>query len=75
MAASGLQFVNVPEGFYSAAVVPYDPEVPELDTDSAVEHLSNKYCGMNTNAFKNPNIHSDRDGLHCTVHVHEFLFA
>lgn len=81
MAACGLQFVDVPEGFFSAAVVPYDPghspEVPPaLDPHAAIEHLSNKYCSLNTyeGASMDPADHPDNAGaLHCTIPVHSFL--
>lgn len=75
MAACGLQFVTSPEGFFGAAVVPYDPVTGQLDADSAIDHLSNKYCGVNT-----------RDGIdlelkkinksvakHCTISVNDFI--
>lgn len=75
MAASGLQFMGVPEGFFSAAVVPFDPENLVLDPDSAIEHLSNKYCGANTNEqmlVQEPTNDFDR---HCTIGVTEFLYT
>ncbi|CAL8471660.1 g11202 [Coccomyxa elongata] len=83
MAACGLQFVDVPKGFFSAAVVPYDPgdppEVPPaLDPHAAIEHLSNKYCSANTyeGASIDPADHPDNAGaLHCTIPVHSFLHA
>ena len=50
MGASGLQFTNPPKGFWSAALVPYSqgPGIPALDPAAAIHHLSNKYCGENT---------------------------
>ena len=77
MAACGLQFVGVPDGFLSSAVVPYDRETGQLDADSAIKHLSNKYCGAHT-----------RDGMtldgdkinvtmakHCTISMESFLIG
>lgn len=82
MAACGLQFVNVPEGFFSAAVVPYKPgnppEIPPaLDPHAAIEHLSNKYCGANTRegASIDPVDHDNPAELHCTISMHSFLYA
>lgn len=83
MAACGLQFVDVPKGFFSAAVVPYElgdpPEVPPaLDPHAAIEHLSNKYCGANTQegASTDPKDHPDNPAeLHCTIPAHSFLYA
>lgn len=80
MAACGLQFVDVPEGFFSAAVVPYEPtaDPPALHPDSAVEHLSNRYCHANTQegSSTNPADHKDdQQALHCTVSVQDFLYA
>ena len=50
MGASGLQFTNPPKGFWSAALVPYSrgPDRDALDPAAAIHHLSNKYCGENT---------------------------
>lgn len=75
MAACGLQFIGTPDGFVSSAVVPYDPESGQLDADSAVEHLSNKYCGAHTrdgmtldvNKVDNPT------ARHCRISVESFL--
>ncbi len=75
MAASGLQFMAVPEGFFSAAVVPYDPETLLLDADSAVEHLSNKYCGAFTNQYMETHQRTNDFELHCTITMGHFLYA
>ena len=44
MASSGLQFVDLPEGFKSSALVPYDEHKPALSEAAAVYHVSNRYC-------------------------------
>jgi hypothetical protein len=80
MAACGLQFVDVPEGFFSAAVVPYTPGDPRgivppvLNPYAAIEHLSNKYCSANTRKGASHDL-GDQSALHCTVSAKDFLYA
>lgn len=53
MGAGGLQFVDVPQGFWSAALVPYSAAAGGrhvLDPAAAIHHLTNKYCAENTQA-------------------------
>ena len=45
MAANAITFLNVPDGFANAAVVPYDPQAQQLLPEAAVSHLGNRYCG------------------------------
>lgn len=75
MAACGLQLVAPPEGFFSAAVVPYDPVSRQLDPDSAIDHLSNRYCGDNTRDGIDLNLAKINTTLekHCTIQVDRFL--
>jgi hypothetical protein len=75
MAACGLQFVGAPDGFLSSALVPYDPESGQLDADSAIGHVSNKYCGAHTRdgmSLDHENI-SVTMARHCTIDVEDFL--
>ena len=44
MAANGLTLVDVPAGFISTAVTPYDPSASSLPSVATVAHLPNKYC-------------------------------
>ncbi len=75
MAACGLQFVTSPEGFFGAAVVPYDPVTGQLDADSAIDHLSNKYCGVNTRDGIDLELKKINKSLakHCTISVNDFI--
>lgn len=41
MAANGIMFMDPLPGFWSAAVVPYEPKVQQLSRDAAIAHLSN----------------------------------
>ena len=50
MAASGFHFVDVPPGFDTAGVVPYDVDSQLLTRDAAVWHVSNNYCGAHVSA-------------------------
>lgn len=75
MAACGLQFADIPEGFWSAAVVPFDLGTQKLDPDSAIEHLSNKYCGYNTREGLRGNANATQFELLCTVPVDGFFSA
>ena len=80
MAACGLQFVDVPQGFFSAAVVPYNPGDPRarvppaLNPHAAIEHMSNKYCSANTREGAKHDL-GDQSTLHCTVSAQDFLYA
>ncbi len=44
MAANSLTFADVPAGFFSTAVVPYDLSIGSVLRTATVTHLSNKYC-------------------------------
>lgn len=46
MAASGLQFVNVPDGFATAAVVPFSVSTGQVSMVASIWHVSNNYCGV-----------------------------
>ena len=45
MAANGIMFMDPPPGFWSAAMVPYEPNLQQLSQDAAIAHLSNNKCG------------------------------
>ncbi|KAK9818872.1 hypothetical protein WJX74_004902 [Apatococcus lobatus] len=45
MAANGIMFVDPPERFWVAAVVPFFPDKQLLSHEAAIQHLSNRYCG------------------------------
>ena len=68
MAAGSLQFADTPEGFFSAAVVPYQQRGRHLQKNCALFHLSNKYCARQTEARA--------EGIKvnfCTEAVHSFI--
>jgi len=44
MAADGLAFVDVPDGWLNTEVVPYDLTAGTVRKSATVAHLSNKYC-------------------------------
>ena len=46
MAANSLAFADVPAGFLSTAVVPYDLSAGSVLRTATVAHLSNKYCSQ-----------------------------
>lgn len=50
-AASSIQLVNVPAGFDSASVVPFDCDSQKLDLVAGVSHLPNKYAAAKTPPF------------------------
>jgi len=54
-AAGSLQFADVPDGFFSAAVVPYSAAAgaPSLLKNCALYHLPNKYCARQATARRN----------------------
>ena len=43
-AAGGMQFADLPDGFFSAAVVPVNVTGPALYKNCALFHLLSKYC-------------------------------
>lgn len=43
--AAMMQLLDVPEGFFSAAVVPYDPVLNVIPPIVEVQHLRNGYVG------------------------------
>ena len=44
MAADGLAFVDVPDGWLNTEVVPYNLSAGTVPKSATVAHLSNKYC-------------------------------
>ncbi len=44
MAANGLTLVDVPAGFISTAVTPYNPSASSLPMEATLAHLPNKHC-------------------------------
>lgn len=64
MAACAMQFVNVTRGFTSQALVPYNPDLRQLDALAAIAHVSNNYC--------NPHSVKPSDGF-CSVRWDELL--
>ena len=73
MGAGGLQFVDVPEGFWSAALVPYSaaPDHPALNPAAAIYHLTNKYCAENTQSRQLLRKWERR--LLCTIGVERYI--
>ena len=69
-AAGSLQFADVPDGFFSAAVVPYSTAGPRpsLFKDCALYHLPNKYCARQTAARRN-----GTSALFCTEPFRGFI--
>ena len=87
MAACGLHFVDVPDGWVASAVVPYDPGTLRLDPGAAIRHLSNKHCTARNREWQ---LHQERpagippswedggwfNGFECSVaDVTEYLFT
>ena len=77
MGACGFQFVDVPKGFFSSAVVPYNPNTLQLDENAAIDHISNKYCGQNTLDGLSFDIrdHFNQGELMCTVESTDLMFT
>ena len=50
MAAGSMQFADLPDGFFSAALVPYNTTGPSLYQNCALYHLPNKYCARQAQA-------------------------
>ncbi len=44
MAANGLSYVDIPDGFVNTELVPYDLAAGTVYKNATVTHLSNKYC-------------------------------
>ena len=74
MGASGVQFIDVPEGFWSAALVPYSrgAERPALDRVAEIQHLSNRYCARNMVTEHSPT-ETDITLLSCTLDFDEYI--
>ncbi len=49
----GLTYINVPKGFNSRIVIPYDLNKNEISTMCFIKHLSNKYSKFNNSWFGN----------------------
>ena len=68
MAAGSLQFADTPDGFFSAAVVPFRRKGRKLQKDCALFHLSNKYCARQVEARAEGRVVN-----FCTEAMHDFL--
>ena len=66
MAACGLQLVDRPDGFASAAVVPFLGTA--LKMNCALLHLSNKYCDLQAKAQA-----EGKEFPYCSQSMHNFL--
>ncbi len=75
MGAGGLQFVDVPKGFWSAALVPYSAASGRhlLDPAAAIHHLTNKYCAENTQTRKL--LRKWERHLLCTINVDRYIIT
>jgi hypothetical protein len=68
MAAGSLQFADAPDGFFSAAVVPYRRKGRKLQKNCALFHLSNKYCARQVEARAEGRVVN-----FCTEAMHDFI--
>ena len=68
MAACSLQFADTPDGFLSAAVVPFQRTGPQLQKNCALFHLPNKYCARQVQAQA-----EGRRVNFCTESLHSFM--
>ena len=49
----GLTYINVPKGFNSRLVIPYDLNIKKLSQICFIKHLSNKYSKFENSWFGN----------------------
>lgn len=65
LAACNMQFVQIPQGFTSAALVPYDPVTLRIDPIANIAHSTNNYCNLPKRVRGRP----------CSIAVDEYLFT
>ena len=51
MAADGLSWAEVPDGYLNAQVVPYNLSAGTVLKTATVAHLSNKYCNFRDKSY------------------------